>query len=221
MCGRFCFIHTPKQISDRYGVSVPALFSPTYNAAPSQLLPVISNATKGVLSFYRWGLIPSWSKNASLGAKMINARMESLTQKPSFKNLFGKRHCLVPVSGFYEWSGSGRTRTPFFITTKEHIFSLAGLWDSWIDPETQLSVESFTIITREANDFMRPIHDRMPLIMKPEKEGDWLDCDVSYESLCSCGENIDFTATEVSTEVNSPAANHPGLILPVGGRLFD
>lgn len=213
MCGRFCFIHTSKVIEERYGISVPSLFNPTYNAAPAQILPVISSADRGKLSFYRWGLELSVPRKDRPAYNNINARAETLEQKKMFKNLIGRKQCIIPVSGFYEWKREGRNKRPFLFTTKDEIFSLAGLWD-YIPGDDNMGIYCFTIITRPADEEVSKLHDRMPLILRPDEEKNWLECEINSKNLLNLGKNIKLESVEVSPEVNKVSNNHPSLIQP-------
>ncbi len=151
---------------------------PRYNIAPSQVAPVIVNIDgTRVLDLYRWGLIPSWSKDMKIGNKMINARCETVGEKPSFRRLVNKRRCLVLADGFYEWQKSedGKSKTPIRIMMKsEEPFTFAGLWDEWRDAEGR-PLRSYTILTTWANPLLKKVHDRMPVILRPEGIDPWLD----------------------------------------------
>ncbi|MFC2100874.1 SOS response-associated peptidase [Bacteroidota bacterium] len=174
MCGRFSFTPTAKIIEDRFNITIEeAFYKPRYNCAPSQSLAVISNVEAANLSYYRWGLIPFWAKDKAIGNKMINAKAETITEKPSFKNPFKSKRCLVLSDGFYEWK-KGIVKVPYRITLLDKsLFAMAGLWDTWKAPEGEL-IHSFTIITTKANEIMEPIHNRMPVILKREDEQKWL-----------------------------------------------
>jgi putative SOS response-associated peptidase YedK len=137
------------------------------------------------LVLLRWGLIPSWSKDAKIAYKFTNARAETVADKPSFRSAFKQRRCLIPASGFYEWKRDAKQKQPFFIRPRdEELFSFAGLWETWHDREGEI-IESCAVITTEANELMRPIHDRMPVILDPESEAVWLDPHAATEDLRS------------------------------------
>ena len=175
MCGRFTQFNNLETIADRYGVELPeGGLKPRYNAAPTQELPVIIvERGKRKLAMMRWGLIPPWAENIAIGSKMINARAETLAEKPSFRNALKSRRCLVPADGFYEWMPTGRGKQPMCISLKsQELFSLARLWKTWKSPVGEV-IHSFTIITTEPNELMTPIHDRMPVILTAN-ENDWL-----------------------------------------------
>lgn len=213
MCGRYTLTVT---IDDLHallpGFEIRAEPVPRYNVAPTQLMPVAFNDERAVTPA-RWGLIPSWAKDAAIGSRMINARAETLAEKPSFRDCFKKRRCLVPATGFYEWrKEEGKTRkTPFLIRAPEgQPFTFAGLWDAWRSPEGV--IRSFTIITTSPNERVAPIHDRMPIIVPASDRESWLSADAREPSeLASlltpyAGE---LEILEVSTMVNSPANESP------------
>jgi putative SOS response-associated peptidase YedK len=177
MCGRFGLFASGEELAERYPfVEIPPL-DPHYNIAPTQSVATVRATSTGhQLRFLRWGLIPSWASDPAIGNKLINARAETVAQKPSFRSAFKQRRCLIPASGFYEWqkAGTGR-KQPYFIRPLDAgLFSLAGLWEAWHDPRGE-TVETCTILTTEANELMRPLHDRMPVILGTESERLWLD----------------------------------------------
>jgi len=179
MCGRFTATFEFSDIRVRWNLDrdLPN-YTPRFNAAPetSPNIPVIVRQ-KGVneCRFMQWGLIPSWAKDPSIGNQMINARAESLIEKPAFKDLVRSRRCLILADGFYEWRKEGKRKVPMWVHLKTNDpFAFAGLWDIWRKPDGK-RVESFTIITTEPNELVRPIHNRMPVILRPEDEEQWLD----------------------------------------------
>src|SRR6516225_871216 len=177
MCGRFARIVSNKKLREKYRLKEIAELEPRYNIAPTQPVAVVRAADgENELSWLRWGLIPSWSKDATIGYKLINARAESVAEKPSFRSAFKQRRCLIPASGFYEWQKQETSRKqPYFIFPRHgELFSFAGLWERWHDPEGE-EVETCTILTTEANALMRPLHDRMPVILDTSAEDVWLD----------------------------------------------
>jgi putative SOS response-associated peptidase YedK len=219
MCGRFSFSPLVKIIEDRFDVKVDSTrYKPRYNSAPSQELTVISNQNPGELSFYRWGLIPFWAKDKSIGNKMINAKAETIAEKPSFKNSLKLKRCLVLSDGFYEWKKiSQKEKIPYRIILKdEPLFAMAGIWDSWKDAEGN-SINSFAIITTTPNKLMENIHSRMPAILEKEDEKLWLteDDPAFLLSLLKPYPDEAMTAFPVSKLVNSPANDSPELIKPV------
>ena len=214
MCGRFSLTVNEAELNLRFETAGgEAPYVSRYNCAPTQMLAVISNRQPGRISYFKWGLIPSWAKDPSIGNKMINARAETITEKPSYRNPLRSQRCLVPSDGFYEWKQNGE-KVPYRIFLKEpRIFAFAGLWDSWKNPEGEL-LHSFTIITTAANQFMQSIHDRMPVILDPEDEKTWLNSENTEEILsllrpCS-PKKMD--AYPVSKLVNSPYNERPEVI---------
>lgn len=206
MCGRFSLTANEAELNLRFELEGGvAPYVPRYNGAPTQMLAVITGENPHKLSFFRWGLIPPWAKDISIGNKMINARAETITEKPSFRTpLFSKR-CLVPADGFYEWQQDAG-KQPYRIFVKNNpIFSMAGLWERWESPEGVV-IESFNIITTEANNFMKSIHSRMPVILKPEDEKTWLASKDSAEifSMLKPYASEEMDAFPVSKLVNSP-----------------
>jgi len=221
MCGRYTQTTDLETLQGRFGfVASGVTLEPRYNIAPTQEAPVVVREDTRILKMMKWGLVPYWAKDESIGYKMINARAETLTQKPSFKKPFKERRCLVLADGFYEWRKTEKKgfKVPMrFVLKGREPFSFAGLWDVWQKPDGE-KLLSFTIITTEANDLMRPIHDRMPVILPKEDEDLWLDPDLKdvnklvplltpYPS-----DTMDFY--EVSTLVNSPENDIPECIEP-------
>lgn len=199
-------------------MEVPGDYVPRYNAAPTQPLPIIIEE-KGVrrMVMMRWGLIPSWARDASMGAQLINARFETLAEKPSFKDALTTRRCLIPSDGFFEWVSEGKRKRPFRITTEPNrIFAIAGLWDRWIDPDHK-EILSFTIITVPAGAQIKHIHDRMPLILPEEIEDKWLDPSIDWEEMSLRLRNKaeeNFIITPVNSRVNSAQPDEPSLLDP-------
>ncbi|MBE2182163.1 MAG: SOS response-associated peptidase [Anaerolineae bacterium] len=220
MCGRFVIAADANVIQQAFDLeSIPADFSPRYNIAPTQLAPVITNEHPDQLVMYRWGLIPSWAKEISIGAKMINARAEGIDEKPSFRAAFKRRRCLVPATGFYEWQACEDGKHPMYIQLKQQsLFAMAGLWEVWRDGEGR-DLRTFTIITTSANSFMKNIHDRMPVILHRDDYAVWLqDEEVPTDALKNLLRPFDpdtLTAFEVSKAVNRAVVDSPDLIQPV------
>ena len=217
MCGRYSFAPDLKIVNEHYDiVANPADVAANYNAAPTQLLPVITSQMPRKLSLFRWGLVPFWAKDSSIGNKLINARAESVATKPSFRNAFKSRRCLVPADAFYEWkhAAGGKMKIPYRISTKQQpLFSMAGIWEQWENPAGGL-LQSFAIITTSANKLVAELHDRMPVILPPEAEQLWLS-DVEIKQLLSLLQPFDARAMEaypVSTRLNSPRNNSKELI---------
>jgi len=221
MCGRYSFLLEDEMIKERFGVTVrSAIYKARYNCAPGQKLAVISNEVPEELSFYRWGLIPFWAKDQKIGYKLINARSESVLEKPSFKNPFRNRRCLVLSDGFYEWK-KDPVKTPFRIMRKDgSAFAMAGIWDKWTNPEGE-EIRSFSILTTTPNSLMAKIHDRMPVILDRETEKQWIKdarTETLMEFLKPCPSSS-LVAFPVSSQVNSPKNDSPELIVPVGVEL--
>ena len=217
MCGRYTQTGKAEKVLVRFGVGQnTTLIQPRYNIAPGQNAPVIANDGGRSLRMMRWGLVPSWAKDPTIGHKMINARAETLAEKPSFKGLIGQRRCLVLADGFYEWRKEGKGKVPMRCTLRGgEPFSFAGLWDSWKKPAGG-ELLSFAIITTQANGLLRPIHERMPVILSKEGEEKWLDPDFKevHELLVPYpAEMMEFY--DVSKLVNSPRNDLPQCISPL------
>jgi putative SOS response-associated peptidase YedK len=223
MCGRFGASFQYRDIMAFWNLrgDLPG-FAPRYNIAPSQDVPVIiRKEDRNEIRPMRWGLVPSWAQDPSIGQRMINARAETLLEKPSFKQLVPTRRCLVPADGFYEWRREGNRRVPMWIHLKKREpFAFAGLWDSWLDRDAGSQLYTFTIITTRANALLRRIHDRMPVIYDRGMGQQWLDgpfgaqsmdLDLVLQPLPSEG----MEAHEVSTLVNSPQNDTAECIQPV------
>ena len=194
---------------------------PNYNVAPTQnVLTIINDGNNRRGGFMRWGLIPHWAKTPSIGNRMINARAETVAQKPAYRNAFKRRRCLVLADGFYEWQRVGKVKKPMRIVMQSgEPFAFAGLWTVWKDREGN-TVPSCTIITTEANDLLQPIHNRMPVILPREMEQFWLDRDVQdsaalENALISLPSEL-MKTYQVSTLVNSPRNNGPDILAPSG-----
>lgn len=221
MCGRFTLTASVEQLIDRFDIEFflqEEEYSPSFNVAPSQsVLAVINNGMHNKMGFLRWGLIPPWAKDMSIGYKMINARAETLTEKPSFKNAYKKKRCLIIADSFYEWKQvDNKTKIPMRIKLKsDDLFAMAGLWENWMSPEGK-SIFSGSVITTIANDLVKDIHDRMPVILRPEDEKNWLDPSMNDSSLLNdLLKPLDhqlMETYEVSSLVNSPKNNSIELI---------
>lgn len=187
MCGRYTIHIQGDLLAGRFGVSGPAPeASSRYNAAPLQNLPVVRfNAADGErhLSLLRWGLVPSWAKDVSIGSKMINARGETLIEKPAFRAAFKKRRCLIPADAFYELKKEGSGKQPYAIgKTDDGPFAMAGLWEGWKEPATEEWLHTFTIVTTSANPLLADLHDRMPVILPSSRWAAWLGEDDASEA---------------------------------------
>jgi putative SOS response-associated peptidase YedK len=216
MCGRFTFQPT-EAFYERFEVSnrLDSLV-PRYNIAPGQMVPVIiANSPRRVV-LMRWGLMPHWAKDEKTAYKMINARMETLTQRPAFRSLLSQNRALVPASGFYEWEGEGKGKTPYYIHPRRgEFFAFAGLYDTWTKPDGE-ELYTFTIITTEANDFMARLHNRMPVILARELEDAWLDPQLTKAQdvldVLSSSTGLELDAHPVSRMVNRPSVDSELLI---------
>lgn len=211
MCGRYVLYSGEKIYEHFEVVNHSEKLTENYNVSPGQYAPVITRSEDGnTVLLMRWGLVPHWAKDDIIGYRMINARAETINQKPSFKTAFEKRRCLVPANGFYEWKKEGNKKTPYYFKNDQEIFSFAGLFENWIDKDGK-SLNTFTIITTQPNGLMSNYHDRMPLILSSEWERKWLD-----EGLVDIPDTSPKLAVyEVSDLVNNPQNNGPELILPI------
>ncbi len=222
MCGRFTLTADPKTITEAFsGVTVPEQLAPRYNVAPSQPIAVIANNAPDRVELFQWGLIPSWAKDPKIGNKMINARGETLGEKPSFKAPYKRRRCLVLSDGFYEWrkQPGSKTKTPMYIKLQSgQPFAFAGLWEIWSGPEGD-TLLSCTIITTSPNELMADIHNRMPVILPPEAYDRWLDPaerkPTDLDDLLKPYPADSMTAYAVSTLVNNPRNDSPACIEPM------
>ncbi|OPX87626.1 SOS response-associated peptidase [Pelotomaculum sp. PtaB.Bin117] len=211
MCGRFTLSTEPDELRIHFMLEESFEHTPQYNIAPGADIPVIIN-NSGVrkVSLMHWGLVPRWSKDKKAGYKMINARAETVEQKPAFRDAFMRRRCLVPADGFFEWRREGGKKAPMYITLPgKSLFAFAGIWDCWKAPDGKI-INSCSIITTAANALMRDIHDRMPVILAGESEYKaWLKAErVRARELLRPYKGI-LTAYNVSTIVNSPGMNSP------------
>lgn len=224
MCGRFALTANPEAIQQAFNLSiVPDGMPPRYNIAPTQPIAVITNDEPHALNLMRWGLIPSWAKDLSIGNKMINARGESVAEKPAFRAAFKRRRCLIPSDGFFEWRADGGKKTPLFIHMQDHeLFAMAGLWEVWYGPDGE-ELRTCTIITTEPNEFMANIHNRMPVILRREDYATWLSDEKTppdvLQSLIKPYPAEAMTAYEVSPAVNRPTNDTPDVIEPVSKLL--
>jgi putative SOS response-associated peptidase YedK len=192
------------------------LRGPRYNVAPTQHAPVLFSTDGGRrLEMTRWGLIPSWARDASIGNKMINARAETVAEKPSYRAAFRRRRCLVPMAGFYEWKRDGKAKVPHWIyPAAEPVLTVAGLWERWY-PEGAEPVTTFTVLTTAANGFMAALHDRMPVIVAPAERDRWLSAEAPEAELLAllrAAPDDLLAAHPVSTRVNSPAYDAEDLL---------
>ncbi len=217
MCGRFAQRTSPKTLAKQFQVKEVPNIEARYNIAPTQNILAVQETPDGrEMKWLKWGLVPSWAKDASMGARLINARSETVTEKPAFREAFKHRRCLIPSDGFYEWQCTDGKKQPFFFQLKdEQPFGFAGLWDRWTSEDGKV-IESCTILTTTANKVLAPVHDRMPVIVHPEDYELWLDEDVrKHELLKDVLQPYpadEMTSYPVSTSINNPREQGARLI---------
>lgn len=221
MCGRYALKTSVPEIARILNAENRADFAPSFNIAPTQAVPVCRVSADGdrELVPMRWGLVPHWAKSIDDRYRMINARAETVAAKPAFRAPFRRRRCLVPVDGYYEWQSLENRKQPYFIHMRDGSpFFLAGLWDRWEKDDAD-PLDSFTIVTKAADEFSAQIHDRMPVILGPGHRQHWLDPGLTaaaeLEPLLKPAPPIDLDLRPVSTFVNSPRNNSPRCIEPL------
>ncbi len=203
MCGRFALHASPEVVALQFGLRTVPEFSARFNIAPSAPILIVR---KDEAAFVRWGLVPRWAKDPSIGAKLANARAETVAQKPSFRDAYRKRRCLVPASGFYEWKLESGRKQPYYVRPAQGaLFAFAGLWERWNDLET------CALITTDANQTMRAVHDRMPVIIATPEYEAWLS---GADGLLKPCPSADIVAYRVSRAVNNARNESPDLIVP-------
>ena len=221
MCGRF-EISALDQILATFDAEEVVELSPRYNIAPSQQIPIVrQDDGRRTITLARWGLVPYWAENVSIGNRLINARSETVQIKPAFRDSFASRRCLIPATGFYEWKKSGRIKQPLHFGMKDgSLFAFAGLWDSWTSP-TGAKVESCTILTTTPNSLLEDVHDRMPVILPRDCYARWLAPaeDKALAELLMPLEGSLMRRYEVSPIVNSPKNDSPDCIAPLGSPI--
>ncbi len=220
MCGRFSLTLNAEQIESRFGVSVPQSYRPRYNIAPTQeILALISEGQSRILQNLRWGLIPHWAKDSKIAQKLINARAETLWEKPSFRDAVRRRRCLIIADGFYEWRQTPQgKKIPVYVRLKsKEPFGFAGLWETWQSPDGQ-TLKTCTIITTEPNELIKPIHNRMPVIVPRDLEELWLDpspkARAELERVLRPYHAEELELFDVSSAVNSPTNDGPECVQP-------
>jgi len=217
MCGRYSFAQLSEDVEKRFKIHVDGnTYIAKYNAAPGQKLGVITNQNPNELSFHYWGLLPPWSKDISMAYTMINARGESVEEKPAFRSAFKSKRCLIPADGFYEWKKQNKQKIPHFIRLKTHeMFAFAGLWEAWKDAEDRTR-RTFTIVTTKANKLMADLHHRMPVILPKHLEKEWLENPKKEElkKLILPFDSSKMEAYEVSPKVNKAQNDDISLIEP-------
>lgn len=219
MCGRFT-IGEVRELMTRFSVEHPLadLPHPRYNVAPAQKAPIIVGEPRKMVEM-RWGLIPHWAKDEKIGSKMINARVETAAQKPAYRSAMHHCRCLVPATGFYEWKHEPSANVPYYIRRRDHeLFAFAGLCEHWTNPHGE-EVPTFTILTTRPNELVRPIHDRMPVILDRADEALWTGphelSATEIQRLSEPYPGDEFEAYEVSTAVNDTSHDSERLIQPV------
>jgi len=221
MCGRFTSLFSPEALNTTFGVQAPPDISPRYNIAPTQQVWIIRGSATGGkhLSSARWGLVPHWAKDLSIGNRMINARCETVHEKPAFRQSIHTRRCIVPASGFFEWTTTPTGKTPHYVTMRDGSpLAFAGIWESWKTSEGE-NIETCAILTTTANCLMAPIHDRMPVILHQTEFELWLERSVNnpleLQRLYQPYPAELLQEWEVSTVVNSPTHETPETIAPI------
>lgn len=225
MCGRFALTTPPDVIAKWYELMHRLEFSPRYNIAPTQSVVMVKHDKKGKreAAEARWGLVPFWAKDMSIGSRLINARADSAASKPSFRQAMQKRRCLIPASGFYEWKKIGSKKQPYYISRDDgNPITFAGLWEYWKDPEAGADdegIQSCTILTTDANAALRELHDRMPVVLGPKDWDKWLDFEgadaEAVHKLLKPAPVKGWRIYPVSRSVNSPANDNASLIEPL------
>lgn len=219
MCGRFALYHSAAQLSERFSIErIVVDLPPRYNVAPTQPVAVVVQPSQRHLEAFKWGLVPFWAKDPKIGNRMINARAETLAEKPAYRAALKRRRCLIPASGFFEWKKAEKEKIPHYIhLADDRPFAMAGLWEEWTSPADEL-LHTCTIITTQANDFMTPIHHRMPVILSSAAQETWLDPSLEdpseLVSLLQPYPDDDLTAHPVSKQVNKPVYDAPDCIEP-------
>ena len=218
MCGRFTLSQSAEAIASVFQLNQVPTLEPRYNIAPTQPVATVlqTSARERQFQLLRWGLIPAWAKDATMGSRLINARAETVAEKPSFRSAFRHRRCLVIADGFYEWRRQDGKKQPFYFRMQnQQPFAFAGLWEHWQDPKGE-AIDSCTILTTEANELLQQIHERMPVILNPKDYDLWLDPTVQkleqLQQLLQPYSSTAMTSYPVSTKVNKPTNDTPELI---------
>ena len=219
MCGRFAFYSPAEATAALFGVDGSLSIEPRFNIAPAQWVAAVrarENQQRELVTL-RWGLVPFWAKDSSIGSRLTNARAETVAEKPSYRAAFRHRRCIVLADGFYEWRQSGDSKTPYFISLASgDAFALAGLWEDWTDTDSGESLQTMTLITTAANKFMAPLHHRMPVILEPPTADEWLSG--STDSLQRIIKSVpNLQAWPVSRRVNN-ARNQGSKLIEADGE---
>lgn len=221
MCGRFAFYSPAEATAALFGAGNVEPIESRYNIAPTQEIAAIRHDADGKseLASLRWGLVPFWAKEASIGNRMINARAETVAEKPSFRNAYRKRRSLILADGFYEWHREGDVKTPWYISqASNEAFAFAGLWEDWTDKETGESLQTTAIVTTAADNFMSRLHSRMPVLLTPETAERWLAGDMQILDEASAIYPV-MQAWPVEGKVNNARNQGAGLLEPVGEKI--
>lgn len=211
MCGRFALQATAEDIAAYFDVEAPQQFVSRYNIAPTT--PVLAKTDTG-LTFFSWGLVPSWARDVNIGSRMFNARAETVATKPSFRNAFKRRRCLVPASGFYEWKAEPGGKQPYYCHLNHRLFSFAAIWEHWQDSMGN-ELQTCAILTTDACGEMRQVHERMPVVIRDEHRDLWLDLhdeEIDRAMACIAAKVDDFEVYPVSKKVNAARNDSPDLI---------
>jgi putative SOS response-associated peptidase YedK len=219
MCGRFSLTAEEQQLNEFFNLAGgKSPYVPRYNGAPTQNMAVITDQHPKELQFFRWGLIPFWSKEIPRSMPLINARAEGIDEKPAFRQVFKSKRCLVPADGFYEWIRQGKKIPLRFTMIDDSLFAMAGLWDTWQNEKGQ-TINSFTIITTEPNELMAPVHNRMPVILDKDGSEAWLKPadNTSLKNLLKPYPAEKMKSYRVSEKVNAVKNEGPDLVIPVSG----
>lgn len=221
MCGRFTLLTPGESLAGQFELPAVPPLAPRYNIAPTQPVAAVrvNDAGKKELTHLHWGLIPAWAKDPGMGARMINARSETVTEKPAFRAAFKYRRCLIPADGFYEWQKLNGKKQPMYIMAQDGgVLAIAGIWERWMSPDGS-EIESCSLLTTSPNELLQPIHDRMPVIIAPADYDAWLDPKVQQaemlQPLLRPYPAALMTAYPVSPLVNSPFNDTPDCIRPV------
>jgi putative SOS response-associated peptidase YedK len=222
MCGRFTLGATATDLAAQFNLTTVPTWTPRYNIAPTQEVLVVlqpSPQASREARLYRWGLVPSWANDPTIGNRLINARAETVATKPAFRSAFKERRCLVLADGFYEWHKEGTRKQPYHLRLRDgRPFAFAGLWEHW--EQAEMAVDSCTLLTTTPNHVMRPLHDRMPVILPPAEYSLWLDPSTQeaarLQTLLRPYAGDEMVAYPVSTRVNNPASDNPDCIEPLG-----
>ncbi|SFR68894.1 SOS response-associated peptidase [Halogeometricum limi] len=234
MCGRYSLFTAPEALETRFDATFETTPEPRYNCAPGQFLPVVTNDDPERFRSLKWGLVPPWADDRSVGSRLINARSETVREKPSFREAFERRRCLVPADGFYEWVSEAGGKQPYRVAfADDRPFAMAGLWERWKPKQTQTGLgdfaggggptdpepevlETFTVVTAEPNELVSDLHDRMSVILAPDEEETWLHGDDDdAAALLDTFPDTEMRAYPVSSRVNSPANDDADIVEPV------